>query len=61
MVLHDAPQQGEPRSGGPLPFVDGHTHEGRRDFVTKVRLSTQVRAGDYACATSIFACAPTTS
>ncbi len=45
LVLTDDVGGGPARDGGPLPFVEGHTHEGRKDFVTKVRVLTDVRAG----------------
>jgi type VI secretion system secreted protein VgrG len=45
LVLTDDVGKGPARDGGPLPFVEGHTHEGRRDFATKVRATTHVRAG----------------
>ncbi|MBL8739810.1 MAG: type VI secretion system tip protein VgrG, partial [Myxococcales bacterium] len=48
MVLTDTPGNGPSRAGGPLPFVEGHTTEGRRDFVTKVKVTTHVRSGHFA-------------
>lgn len=47
MVLTDNPGNGPSRAGGPLPFVEGHTFEGRQDFVTKVKLTSRVRTGQY--------------
>lgn len=46
LILSDAPQSAD-ASIGPLPFVEGMTSEGRRDFITKVRLSTEVRPGAF--------------
>ena len=47
LVLTDTPGNG-PSRGAPLPFVEGHTTEGRKDFVTKVRVTTHVRSGHFA-------------
>ncbi|MBK6517343.1 MAG: type VI secretion system tip protein VgrG [Polyangiaceae bacterium] len=47
LVLSDAPHKGPLRPGDAIPYVDNHTHEGRREFITKVRFSTAVRPGHW--------------
>ncbi len=45
MVMTDAPQNGERRSGPPIPFVDHPSRDVDREYVTNVRLTQQVRPG----------------
>lgn len=45
LVLTDNVGGGAEREGGPLPYVEGHTHEGRKDFATQARVTTHVRTG----------------
>ena len=45
VVLSDHPHRGEPRAGGPLPYVDQPSANAHRDFVTRVRVSRELRPG----------------
>jgi type VI secretion system secreted protein VgrG len=45
LVLSDDVGNGPARDGGPLPYKEGHTHEGRKDFATKAKVATHVRPG----------------
>jgi type VI secretion system secreted protein VgrG len=45
LVLADALEGGEARPGGPIPAVDNPSQSAEREFVTRVRLSHEVRPG----------------
>lgn len=45
LVLSDELAAGEALD--PIPFVEGMTHEGRREFVTKVHTTTELRTGHF--------------
>jgi type VI secretion system secreted protein VgrG len=45
LVLADALQEGELRGGGPIPAVDNPNQSSEKEFVTRVRLSHEVRPG----------------
>jgi type VI secretion system secreted protein VgrG len=45
LILSDAPQSAEPRSGGPLRYVDNPSASAEREYVTHVRFAQQVRPG----------------
>ncbi|MDC3956947.1 type VI secretion system tip protein VgrG [Polyangium jinanense] len=47
LVLSDAPQADEPRHPQALPCVDNPNESARREFVTKVSVSHEVRPGKY--------------
>lgn len=45
MVLADHPQHAEPRSAGPLRYVDNPNQSAEQEFLTDLRLSQDVRPG----------------
>ncbi len=45
LVLSDKLEAGDALD--PIPFVEGMTHEGRREFVTKVHSATDLRSGHF--------------
>jgi type VI secretion system secreted protein VgrG len=45
LVFHDRPQIAQPRPGPPLPYVDNPNEASEKEFVTRVRLSHEVRPG----------------
>ncbi len=45
LVMSDRLHEGEPRPGEPLPFVDNPSEAAEREYITKLRLSEEVRPG----------------
>ena len=45
LVLTDAPQTNERRSGGPIPYIDAPSRDFEREYLTAIRLAQQVRPG----------------
>lgn len=45
LVLTDAPQTNERRSGGPIPYVDSPSRDFEREYLTAIRIAQQVRPG----------------
>jgi type VI secretion system secreted protein VgrG len=45
LVLTDAPQTSERRSGGPIPYVDSPSRDFEREYLTAVRVAQRVRPG----------------